>query len=245
MEINLSFFFPGIPGLFGVCVYSFMCHHSLPALVAPISNKTRLNWSLSFDYILIASFYLLLALTGSFAFQHLDDLYTLDFGPRETGDCSKTTNDYLLLSEYFLALFPVFTLSTSFPIIAITLRNNLQTLFIGADNSSYNFCLRKMIFPILAIIPPYAIAMTTKNLKLLVGITGSFAGAGIQYLIPTFLVYYARKKTSKVIGLGVKNKFISPFAGQCWLVFVVIWAFACMIFVSFHLYEQWFNSVRF
>ncbi|CAD1469859.1 unnamed protein product, partial [Heterotrigona itama] len=191
----------GIPTLFGACIYSFMCHHSLPALVAPIANKSTLTRSLALDYLLIAFFYLLLALTGAFAFEHLDDLYTLDFSPRGSGDCSK---------KYFLSLFPVFTLSTSFPIIAITLRNNLQSLFLNEDTSY--FCLRKIVFPILAILPPYMIAMSTKDLSILVGITGSYAGAGIQYLIPTFLVYYARQKTNRLIGLGVVNKFASPFS---------------------------------
>lgn len=218
-----------------------MCHHSLPALVAPITNKTNINRSLSFDYTLIALFYLLLALTGTFAFQHLDDLYTLDFSPRGNGFCSQTDNTLLLISEYYLAVFPVFTLSTSFPVIAITLKNNLQSLFLGNDNS-YSYFIRKIFLPILAIFPPYAIAMITKNLNILVGLTGSYAGVGIQYLLPTFLVFYARKKTNSVIGLGVKNKFMSPFAGQHWLTFVVIWACVCMILVSFHLYEQWINS---
>lgn len=236
----------GVPSLFGACVYSFMCHHSLPALVSPIENKSKLNRFLALDYTLIAFFYLLLALTGIFAFEHLDDLYTLDFGPRGSGDCSKSNNFFMLLIEYFLALFPVFTLSTSFPIIAITLRNNLQSLFLNED-TSYNLCLRKLVFPILAVIPPYLIAMSTKDLSILVGITGSYAGAGIQYLIPTFLVYYARQRTNKVIGLGVVNKFASPFSGKCWLIFVVVWAIACMIlvsvnFIQIHLQSSWFSQ---
>ena len=37
---------------------------------------------------------------------------------------------YLAAIHYFLSLFPVFTLSTNFPIIAITLRNNLKSLFL-------------------------------------------------------------------------------------------------------------------
>ncbi|XP_028045117.1 transmembrane protein 104 homolog isoform X2 [Monomorium pharaonis] len=221
----------GIPSLFGACVYSFMCHHSLPALVAPIVNKSKLSRFLAFDYTLIVLFYLLLALTGIFAFERLDDLYTLDFGPRVLGDCSKSDNISMLLMEYFLALFPVFTLSTSFPIIAITLRNNLQSLFLKED-TSYNLRLQKLVFPILAVVPPYLIAMITKDLSILVSITGSYAGAGIQYLIPTFLVYYARQKTNKVIGLRVINKFGSPFSGRCWLIFVIAWAITCMILVS-------------
>lgn len=220
----------GIPSLFGACIYSFMCHHSLPALVAPIENKSTLTRFLALDYFLIAFFYLLLALTGAFAFEHLDDLYTLDFSPRGPGGCSKRDNIFIIIIEYFLALFPVFTLSTSFPIIAVTLKNNLESLFLSEDPSYA--CLRKLVLPILAVVPPYMIAMSTKDLSILVGITGSYAGAGIQYLIPTFLVYYARQKTNKVIGLGVVNKFASPFSSNCWLVFVTVWAIACMVLVS-------------
>lgn len=219
-----------------------MCHHSLPALVAPIANKSTLNRSLSLDYILISIFYLLLALTGAFAFKHLDDLYTLDFGPRSSGDCSKPENIFMLLIEYFLALFPVFTLSTSFPIIAITLRNNLQSLFLS-DNSTYNLCIRRIIFPLMAILPPYLIALMTKDLSMLVGVTGSYAGAGIQYLIPTFLVFTARQKTFRTIGTGVVNNFASPFRSNYWLVFVVIWTVTCTALVSVHLAEKYLLGV--
>jgi hypothetical protein len=218
-----------------------MCHHSLPALVTPISNKSKINRSLSFDFILISSFYLLLAFTGTFAFEHLDDLYTLDFGPR---NCSTSNNTFIIMIEYFLALFPVFTLSTSFPIIAITLRNNLQSLFLY-ENQSYNLCLSKLIFPLLAIIPPYLIAMSTKNLTVLVSITGSYAGAGIQYLIPTFLVYYARKQTAQIFGHEVTNKFASPFASRHWLLFIFLWSIVCISLVSVNLIDKYILSSTF
>lgn len=69
----------GIPNLFGVCVYSFMCHHSLPGLVTPISKKKNLFWLIFADYILILIFYSLLSFTGIFAFQSIEDIYTLNF----------------------------------------------------------------------------------------------------------------------------------------------------------------------
>jgi amino acid permease len=69
----------GIPNLFGVCVYSFMCHHSLPSLVTPIKNKRRLFSLILTDYILILLFYSLLSFTGIFAFRNLQDIYTLNF----------------------------------------------------------------------------------------------------------------------------------------------------------------------
>ena len=56
--------FSGVPNLFGVCVYSFMCHHSLPSLVTPISRKKHVNSLIGMDYLIILSFYFLLAFTG-------------------------------------------------------------------------------------------------------------------------------------------------------------------------------------
>lgn len=105
----------GLPNLFGVCVYSFMCHHSLPSLVTPIANKNRLYSILLGDYVLILGFYFLLAFTGIFAFRDLEDLYTLNFQP------STEDSSILYSLHMFLSLFPVFTLSTNFPIIGTTI----------------------------------------------------------------------------------------------------------------------------
>ena len=77
--------FSGIPNLFGACIYSFMCHHSLPSLVTPISPKRGLYKLLVSDYVLISGFYLLLSFTGMFAFQEPNDLYTLSFIPSSGG----------------------------------------------------------------------------------------------------------------------------------------------------------------
>ena len=92
--------------------------------VTPINRKRHISKLLLSDYFLILMFYLLLAFTGIFAFEEINDLYTLNFQPKPGEPW------YLAIIHYFLSLFPVFTLSTNFPIIAITLRNNLKTLFL-------------------------------------------------------------------------------------------------------------------
>lgn len=210
----------GLPSLFGTCIYSFMCHHSIPSLISPIKDKERLHLKLSSDYILICSFYLFLALTGSFAFANLEDLYTLNFIP--SADKSSLI---LKLVEYFLALFPVFTLSASFPIIAITLRNNLKTLFLDTpQNNEYNSIFVRCAFPLLAISPPILVTYFTDSLTSLVSFTGSYAGAGIQYIIPIALVWQARRKATELIGNGVINDYQSPFKNIAWLIFVLIWS---------------------
>ena len=118
----------GLPNLFGVCVYSFMCHHSLPLLVTPIRQKEKWLYSvLSTDYLLILTFYLLMSFTAIYTFSDLQDIYTLNF--QEKSSSSIEIIHSVKILSYFLPLFPVFTLSTSFPIIAISLRKNLSFLF--------------------------------------------------------------------------------------------------------------------
>lgn len=223
----------GVPSLFGVCVYSFMCHHSLPSLITPIKDKSRLVYLLMADYVLILGFYSLLSFTGIYTFNTVETMYTLNFEPQ---NCNATGSDKDIIDrvpvlQYFLTLFPVVTLSTNFPIIAITLCNNLKSLFLK-DNHQYSFFVERLLFPVLSTIPPVAIAFATSDLQILVGITGSYAGAVIQYVVPALLVYYARKDTLSSLGLGVKNKHSSPFKHTAWIIFVLLWAFTCIIFVT-------------
>ena len=59
-------------------------------------------------------FYFLLAYTGIFAFgDNLNDFYTLNFLPERGGK----QGIFMQVIDYYLSLFPVFTISASFPII--------------------------------------------------------------------------------------------------------------------------------
>ncbi|EPB80463.1 hypothetical protein ANCCEY_00360 [Ancylostoma ceylanicum] len=61
----------GFGSLFGVAVYAFMCHHSIPSLVTPMSSKSGVFGKLCCVYLLVLCFYFTLSLTGSFAFTHV------------------------------------------------------------------------------------------------------------------------------------------------------------------------------
>lgn len=212
-----------VPVLIGACVYSFMCHHSLPGLVAPFTDKSHVVRQLGLDYALICLFYVIMAVTGAFAFKNLEDLYTLNFVPVSNEHVGWFTEAI----EYFLGLFPVFTLSTSFPIIAITLQSNLKSLFLDPYSMDrYNFFVKHLLFPTLAVVPPAIIAFTTFNLTSLVSFTGTYSGTVIQYLIPAILVLLARRHCQKDIG-GV-NKYRSPFQGILWVLIVIIWCITCV-----------------
>lgn len=71
------------------------------------------------------------------------------------------------------------------------------------DHLSFcQFLLRRCTFPLLAILPPIVITFFTDSLASLVSFTGSYAGTGIQYIIPVALVFQARKTTRTILGQG-------------------------------------------
>ncbi|XP_045073125.1 transmembrane protein 104-like [Coregonus clupeaformis] len=216
----------GVPNLFGVCVYSFMCQHSLPSLVTPISDKRRVGTLVVCDYVLILGFYGLLSFTAIFCFDSslLHDMYTLNF----TDNCDVLD---IAALRYFLGLFPVFTISTNFPIIAVTLRNNWKTLF-HRDGGTYPWVVDRIVFPLITLVPPIIVAFCTHNLESLVGITGAYAGTGIQYVIPALLVYFGRRHLEPMLGTDEVNKHQSPFRHTFWVWFVVVWATFCLMFVT-------------
>ena len=216
--------FSTAPSVFGVSVYAFMCHHSIPSLVSPIKNKSRVTAIMATDYILIALFYLILAFTGIFAFPNVPDLYTLVFKP----DQGSTPSLPVEIADYFLALFPVFTLSTNFPIIAITLKKNLETIITDIPIfSTMSPTARWLVFPLVAMVPPALVALGTENLGILVTITGAYAGAGIQYVIPCCLVFLARKKLNKLetdLNMSLQNPLASAFKHSGFLILVLAWS---------------------
>ena len=73
--------FDTISHLFGVCIYSFTCHHSLPHIITPISKKNCISMLVFLEYLTIFSFYLGLAFTGISAFDTVNGLYTFNFQP--------------------------------------------------------------------------------------------------------------------------------------------------------------------
>ena len=209
-----------VPNFFGVAVYAFMCQHSLPSIITPMKSKDKVNTLLAGDFVMVLSFYILLVLTAVFAFDldEIEDIYTLNFGYAP------------VFLKFFLDLFPVFTLSTNFPIISITLRENLKTLFLK-EGVQYNFFIRRMLFPFLTLTPPILIAFVTFDVEMLVSVTGSYAGSIIQYIIPVALVYYGRNKVVYMLG-SYRNKHQSFFKHSLWILFIVIWYCICLIFVT-------------
>lgn len=225
----LAFDISQLPTFFGVAVYSFMCQHSLPSILTPTKRKNRLTTIIVSSFSLVLSFYMLLSVTAVFCFpkEKIEDLYTLNF-LHEWGGFA-----------YLLALFPVFTLSSSFPIIAITLRENIKSIFLK-DGVSKSAIVDRVVFPLVTVLPPIAVAFVTEDVKMLVGVTGSYAGSVIQYVIPVMLVYCGRKKARTLFG-SYDNAHRSIFRQRWWIFFVIAWTVLCIVLVTIKHFLELFN----
>jgi amino acid permease len=123
----------GFSQLFGTAIYAFMCTHSLSSLLTPVKQKQHLTAIMFSSMTTILMLYLLMDFSAVFAFADEPNEVC------ESGSdwaCQLQTPYTLNFVHYpvqalgtFLALYPVFTLSTNYVIIAVTLRNNLRQFF--------------------------------------------------------------------------------------------------------------------
>jgi len=87
--------------------------------------------------------------------------------------------------------------------------------------------VRRILFPILATVPAALVALGTEDLGILVTITGAYAGAGIQYVIPCSLVFIARrrlKRLEKNLSSSIENPLGSVFKHTCFVFLVLAWS---------------------
>ena len=223
----------GFPSLFGSSIYSFMCHHSLPGIITPMKSKKYIYPIMGADFILILILYYLINLTGVFAITQDDmqALHSLNFF------CPGLEIVLLILGVY-VALFPVISLSSNFPIIVVTLRDNLKSLVkvflskVTIKGRTYTLPVQvdRVVFPLLALIPPTILAFSTQQDSLLVSVTGSFPGVGVQYLIPVCLVFMARYTLKKKVN-SYNNPHKSPFSHYIFQGLVLLWSFVSVILI--------------
>ena len=106
--------------LLGMAVFAFMCHHSVPSIILPLADKRKTLQVVLVDYVIVLFYCGIIVFSAVLnkPASAILPLYTLNFSDHSVTVLAK-----------FLSLYPVFTLSSNFPLICITLRNNLMALF--------------------------------------------------------------------------------------------------------------------
>lgn len=162
----------------------------------------------------------------------------------------------------FLPTFPIFTLFSSYTVVALTLINNIKVLVDLRDDDSPRRHSRLLQYslPLVAIIPPMVIAFFTEDVSSIVQYVGSYSGTLIQYVFPSLLAYYSRRvvqtrylvpylrhKTrtqTSVSGVDLSqsvdvgrlyrtlNPLASPFQSNLWIYGTGVWWILCILLVT-------------
>jgi len=230
----------GFPDVFGAAVYAFIVHHSLPSIVTPMENKARVHLVMLLDNVTVLVTYVMLCWTAVWAFGAAT---AETCAPTPGPPCSIQSPYTFNFASYdvhpigvFLVLYPIFTLSSNFPMIVITLRNNLMQLITWRQDTM-SPTLRRVIFTFIALLPPLVPAYLQAKMDTLISFTGGFAGLFIMFFFPALFLLFARRLASARWGerSWYNNPQRSPFAAAWWQYLIFAW---CVLALAGQIYRQ-------
>ncbi|EGC28464.1 hypothetical protein DICPUDRAFT_160120 [Dictyostelium purpureum] len=234
-----------LPVMFGVSIYSFMCHHSLPSILTPIRKKNKLPLLMGLDFILIFAAYATLCISSLFAFGNVTNptcepmsgnIHTFIPCQIQQLFIYNFTSYNIKFFADFLALFPVFTLSTNYVLISITLRNNLM-LLITWKQDSMNPKIRSLIFSLASSLIPVIIAFCTRDVGLLVNITGAYFGICIMFIFPVFISYFSNKMLAEKY--NVVNLKKSVFSNKVFYILILLISLCSFVLATYNIVKNY------
>eukprot|EP01088_Endostelium_zonatum_P022051 TRINITY_DN911_c1_g2_i2.p1 TRINITY_DN911_c1_g2~~TRINITY_DN911_c1_g2_i2.p1 ORF type:complete len:545 (+),score=82.65 TRINITY_DN911_c1_g2_i2:88-1635(+) len=188
--------------IFTTAVFSQLIQHSTPGLVQPIKNKNHLARVFAGGLAATCTLYIILGvLCATYFGSHTHQVASLNWVNYKGLKFSPAGSTFWLAKgvSVFVVLFPVITVVSAFPLMAITLGNNI---FFGLPphwtNNGKNTKLQ-LIIRIGACIPPLIGACLLKKLAVIIEFTG-MSGFFVGFIIPGVLQYVAKRKCLNVFG---------------------------------------------
>ena len=230
--------FKSLPVLYGSIIYTYKIQEYIPGLVAPMSSKRGLYRIIFIDFVGALFLQLLMIYVTLFAFpgDQIEVLNILTFFKPEASD----SFDWRLAMGSVLVLLPILTLCSAFPVTAIILRKNIKaaTLFtikgITKKDVKIPVVVDRLLFPLLAIVPPLVISYATQNIELIGSITGAFPGIFIQCVMPAAFVLAARYRIKKALGV-YDNPYKAPLSNIVFIIVILGWSLISVVMMSINL----------
>jgi amino acid permease len=218
---------------FGIVVstmtFSMLFQHSVPGLMATIRPSERKRTKCIFSGALFTSAALYAVLGVSMCMYFGDRLFAssnLNFVGFTWGLGSVTdplthaTHPTIFASivSYVIVLFPVLSSVSVYPLIAITLSNNLHVATSSCTGWAKDDRRAKLIWRFVAAVPPILLCALIRDLSTIIQFSGLFA-VPIAYVFPALLQYYSRQGARE---FGVPSTYIWHFNRYPIYVWVVI-----------------------
>ena len=213
--------------LLPIATYSFIFHHSIPSLAHPVTDKAQVANIFAASLLVCFVAYLCVGVIVSLYFgdnmKHSSNLCWASY----VGDASASNHSWIMkfvaaTASKFIVLFPAVDVASAFPLNAITLGNNLQSLslfqFCGVGKSSRitsstvgdhvttndtsSTSRTRYFYRAFASIPPIIGAFFVKDLGKITNYTG-LCGFAIAFVFPPLLAMASEKY---MVMHGLPNK---------------------------------------
>jgi len=230
--------------VFGNAVFLFGIHHYLPSMVSPLEPQKsapsviRRAFGSCFSLIILVCLTAMTAWGGEEAekcskhlgghFCKVQPLYNLNFQPLDFA------GGWLGL---FIVAYPSMAIS-AIPIAAITTRNTMgQALGIPPAPADKPCTLSNVLLTLAVLLPPFGVALVTRNVQAVIKYVGSYAGLTVAMLCPLVLVIKARDILDMFKGKDkyVKRPLKSPFGHRRYYRLVTTFYSVSLVLVSYKL----------
>lgn len=208
------FGFKKLPDFLGISMFIYLIHVTMITVTIPINNKGKRNLSIKVAFLLAFTLASVISMTTIHAFSpdEIQEMVILNFH-------SPT------FFKYFLLLYPVYSCAGVIPVFISDLREKLLPFFVFKWDPRR--ILQKVLVPFLAIVPSTMFSIFVSDVRKIMTYTGVFFGGTLQFIIPSILIYCARKKAYQILRSNDDIKKYFFFQHKIWLALPVLWFIIC------------------
>ncbi|OQR95609.1 transmembrane protein, partial [Thraustotheca clavata] len=198
--------------LFSTVIYAQLFHHSVPAILAPLSRHNHSKGKQIFGAALLTTtlFYVALGISASLYFgPKLLSSVNLNWASFTWGYAPDDIPQIATFFSVLIVLFPALDTLSVFPLVAITLGGTLSGMFPHDFNQSKS-SKRKLTGRLIAAIPPCIIALLVRDLSVTLQFSGIF-GVYVAFIAPALLQYFSKQANER------PNVYTSVFNKKNWV----------------------------
>jgi amino acid permease len=229
---NLAFNFKNFDNGFGSTLLALSAQANMPDALQPLHHDQKLSASrvVMIAMWIVGILYLLLGVLGAIAFDDVNQLATLmwsDFTGCGNGwsSCpSGKTNAIGVIVYWIVLLFPVVNIVSCYPMIGVTVGDNILPSFPESLTAKYGRRTARNISRLLAAIPPLVLASIFKQLESIFSICG-ILGFILGLIIPCWFQVSSIQYCRRVY--GTIESAVTPYSSR--LVSSLHFSFTCLI----------------
>ncbi|EKE37547.1 amino acid transporter, putative [Entamoeba nuttalli P19] len=207
-----DFYWNGFGTVFTHTAFAFVVQHTIPSIISPVKGeKRKVNLPIISALSIASVFYALIAVICSYTFNgKVLTPVTLNWSTytgRNGGWGEGKELWFAYIIKYLILFFPVFNLTSSFPILSNTLAMNIENLF------PHRYVLNhpkkcKYISRALAIFPPFILTCFIDSLEIIFDFAGIIAFF-LAFTLPCLFIFMSLYRFNGFTLFTIKPK--TPF----------------------------------